>query len=60
MRFFFYPTWNKPSGGNKQLRLMASLLMELGVENYYPGTNDPHTLTRSASEEVSRWRFGLV
>jgi Glycosyl transferases group 1 len=35
MRFFFYyPTWNKPSGGNKQLRLMASLLSELGVETY--------------------------
>jgi hypothetical protein len=30
--FFYYPTYNKPSGGNKQLRLMASLLAELGVE----------------------------
>jgi hypothetical protein len=35
MRFFFYyPTYNKPSGGNKQLRLMASLLLELGVETF--------------------------
>src|SRR5437868_847403 len=35
MRFFFlYPTWNKPSGGNKQLRLAASLLAELGVETF--------------------------
>ena len=35
MRFFFYyPTWNQPSGGNKQLRLMASLFIELGVESY--------------------------
>jgi glycosyltransferase involved in cell wall biosynthesis len=35
MRFFFYyPTFNKPSGGNKQLRLMAALLRELGVETF--------------------------
>lgn len=35
MRFFFYyPTWRKPSGGFKQIRLMASLLSELGVETY--------------------------
>ncbi len=34
MRFFFYyPTWNKPSGGNKQLRLLASMLSEMGVES---------------------------
>jgi glycosyltransferase involved in cell wall biosynthesis len=32
--FYYYPTWNKPSGGNKQLRLMAILLAELGVETY--------------------------
>jgi hypothetical protein len=33
MRFFYYyPTFNRPSGGNKQLRLMATLLAELGVE----------------------------
>jgi hypothetical protein len=33
MRFFYYyPTFNKPSGGNKQLRLMATLLAEMGVE----------------------------
>jgi hypothetical protein len=33
MRFFFYyPTHDKPSGGNKELRLHASLLRELGVE----------------------------
>jgi hypothetical protein len=33
MRFYYYyPTWNKPSGGNKQIRLMGSLLSELGVE----------------------------
>jgi hypothetical protein len=30
--YFYYPTWDKPSGGNKQIRLMASLLAELGVE----------------------------
>jgi hypothetical protein len=35
MRFFYYyPTWDKPSGGNKQLRLAASLLAELGVETF--------------------------
>lgn len=35
MRFFYYyPTWNKPSGGNKQLRLMAKLLGHLGVESF--------------------------
>src|SRR5207249_3460840 len=34
MRFlYYYPTWNKPTGGNKQLRLMAALLTELGIEN---------------------------
>jgi glycosyltransferase involved in cell wall biosynthesis len=32
--FYYYPTFNKPSGGNKQLRLMASLLRELGVETF--------------------------
>jgi hypothetical protein len=32
--FYYYPTWTKPSGGNKQLRLMAGLLTELGVENF--------------------------
>lgn len=33
MRFFFYyPTHDKPSGGNKELRLHASLLRELGVD----------------------------
>jgi hypothetical protein len=32
--FFYYPTWNKPSGGNKQLRLMATLLSQLGVETF--------------------------
>ena len=31
--FFYYPTWPKPSGGNKQLRLMASMLSEIGVES---------------------------
>ena len=30
--FYYYPTWTKPSGGNKQIRLMASLLPDLGVE----------------------------
>ena len=30
--FYYYPTWMKPSGGNKQIRLMASLLSDLGVE----------------------------
>ena len=30
--YFYYPTWNKPSGGNKQLRLMAILLSQLGAE----------------------------
>jgi hypothetical protein len=35
MRFFYYyPTWDKPSGGNKQLRLQATLLRELGVETF--------------------------
>src|SRR4051812_5428328 len=35
MRFFYYyPTWNKPSGGNKQLRLMATLLAEMGIETF--------------------------
>jgi hypothetical protein len=34
MRFFFYyPTWDKPSGSNMQLRLIAALLPELCVEN---------------------------
>lgn len=33
MRFFYYyPTHDKPSGGNKELRLHASLLREVGVE----------------------------
>jgi hypothetical protein len=33
MRFFFYyPTHDRPSGGNKELRLHASLLRECGVE----------------------------
>jgi hypothetical protein len=33
MRFFYYyPTHDKPSGGNKELRLHASLLRELDVE----------------------------
>jgi hypothetical protein len=32
--FYYYPTFNKPSGGNKQLRLMASLLPGLGVEAF--------------------------
>ncbi len=35
MRFFYYyPTHDKPSGGNKQLRLQATLLRELGVETF--------------------------
>lgn len=35
MRFYYYyPTYNKPSGGNKQLRLQATLLRELGIETY--------------------------
>lgn len=28
--FFYYPTFNKPSGGNKQIRVLASLLLEAG------------------------------
>lgn len=35
MRFFYYyPTYDKPSGGNKQLRIQAILLRELGVETF--------------------------
>lgn len=35
MRYYYlYPTYDKPSGGNKQLRLQATLLRELGVETY--------------------------
>ncbi|HTU91474.1 MAG TPA: glycosyltransferase [Gemmataceae bacterium] len=35
MRFFYYyPVFRKPTGGLKQIRLMASLLDELGVETY--------------------------
>src|SRR5438067_1673506 len=35
MRFFFYcPTTEKPSGGQKQLRLMALMLAELGAETF--------------------------
>ena len=30
--FYYYPTFNKPSGGHKQIRLMASLLTELGID----------------------------
>ena len=30
--FYYYPTFTKPSGGNKQIRLLASLLPDLGVE----------------------------
>ena len=55
MRFFYYyPTWNKPSGGNKQIRLMASLLTGLGVETFLlrdrrffaPGGFDDHAYYR--------------
>jgi hypothetical protein len=31
---YLYPTWDKPSGGHKQIRLQASLLRELGVDTY--------------------------
>src|SRR5436190_1723856 len=35
MRFFYYyPTNDRPAGGNKQLRLQATLLHELGVETF--------------------------
>jgi hypothetical protein len=35
MRFFYYyPTYDRPSGGNKQLRLQATLLRDLGVETF--------------------------
>jgi hypothetical protein len=35
MRFFYYyPTNDRPAGGNKQLRLQATLLRELGVESF--------------------------
>ena len=35
MRFFYYyPTHDKPSGGNKELRLHASLLRGAGVETF--------------------------
>lgn len=35
MRFFYYyPTNDRPAGGNKQLRLQATLLRELGVETF--------------------------
>jgi hypothetical protein len=30
--FHYYPTFRKPSGGNKQIRIMATLLAELGQE----------------------------
>lgn len=48
MRFFYYyPSWDKPSGGNKQLRLQATLLGELGVETFL--LRDKAFLTRPAS-----------
>jgi len=48
MRFFYYyPTYDKPSGGNKQIRLQASLLRELGVETYL--LRDESFLTRPNS-----------
>ena len=35
MRFFYYyPTWDRPSGGNKQLRLQAALLRQFGIETF--------------------------
>lgn len=35
MRFYYYyPTYDRPAGGLKQLRLQATLLRELGVETF--------------------------
>ena len=48
MRFFYYyPTNDRPAGGNKQLRLQATLLRELGVETFL--LREEHYFTRPNS-----------
>lgn len=48
MRFFYYyPTNDRPAGGNKQLRLQATLIRELGVPTFL--LRDEHFFPRSNS-----------
>jgi hypothetical protein len=48
MRFFYYyPTNDRPAGGNKQLRLQAAVVRELGVEALL--LRDEHFFTRPNS-----------
>jgi len=48
MRFFYYyPTNDRPAGGNKQLRLQATLVRELGVETLL--LRDEYFFTRANS-----------
>lgn len=45
--FYYYPTNDRPAGGNKQLRLQATLLRDLGAETAL--LRDEHYFTRADS-----------